>query len=50
MWTLITDFPILVAIKKVAKEIPNVPQVIPAKSNKGLGILAHNKTVIKPYF
>lgn len=37
-WTLIIAFPIAVAVKKVANPIPKCPQVIPAKSNKGLGI------------
>jgi hypothetical protein len=36
-----------VAEKNVLKETPNVPQVIPAKSNKGFGIEAHKRTVIK---
>jgi hypothetical protein len=31
-------FPIMVAPKKVLNGIKNWPQVIPAKSNKGLGI------------
>jgi len=47
---LIIDFPIAVAPKKVMKGIPKVPQVIPARSNKGLGIEAHIKTVKNPYF
>lgn len=42
--------PSTVAPKKVQKDIKKWPQVIPAKSNKGLGILAHNITVKKAFF
>lgn len=38
MCTLKIAFPIKVAPKKVLNAIPKCPQVIPAKSNKGLGI------------
>jgi len=44
--TLIIDFPINVAPKNTPKGTKKWPQVNPAKSNKGLGIEAHNKTVI----
>lgn len=44
------DFPIAVAPKKTRKGIPKCPQVIPAKSNKGLGIEAQINTVKNPYF
>lgn len=50
MWTFIIDFPSAVAEKKVRNGIPKCPHVIPAKSNKGLGIEAHNTTVINPNF
>lgn len=39
-----------VAVKKVLKGILKWPQVMPAKSNKGLGMDAHAKMVPKPYF
>lgn len=42
--------PITVAPKNVQKEIKKCPQVIPAKSNNGLGIEAHNITVKKAFF
>lgn len=50
IWTLIIDFPIEVAPKNVQNGIPKCPQVIPAKSKRGLGILAQRRTVINPYF
>lgn len=43
-------FPMKVAEKKVLKGILKCPQVIPAKSNKGLGIDAHARMVKNPYF
>ena len=43
-------FPIEVAPKNVKNGTPKCPQVKPAKSNKGLGIEAINKTVIKTKF
>lgn len=43
-------FPMKVAVKNVLKGILKCPQVIPAKSNKGLGIEAQAKIVPKPYF
>ena len=39
-----------VAVKKVRKGILKCPQVIPAKSKRGLGIEAHARMVPKPYF
>jgi hypothetical protein len=39
-----------VAEKKVLKGIRKCPQVIPAKSKRGLGIDAHARIVKKPYF
>lgn len=42
--------PTKVAEKKVLKGIRKCPQVIPAKSNKGLGIEAHASIVANPYF
>lgn len=39
-----------VGIKNFLKGILKCPHVIPAKSNKGFGIEAHNRIVIKPYF
>lgn len=39
-----------VAEKNFLKGILKWPHVIPAKSNKGFGMEAHNKIVIKPYF
>jgi len=50
IWTFIIAFPIKVAVKNFLKGILKWPHVIPAKSNKGFGIEAHNKIVIKPYF
>jgi len=43
-------FPITVAPKKVQNDIKKCPQVMPAKSNKGLGMLAHNNTVKNAFF
>ena len=43
-------FPMRVAVKKVVKGIRKWPQVIPARSKRGLGILAHSSTVKKAYF
>ena len=43
-------FPIAVAEKNVRKGIKKCPHVIPAKSNKGLGIEAQSKTVINACF
>lgn len=42
--------PMKVAVKNFLNGIRKCPQVIPAKSNKGLGIDAHRRIVIKPYF
>jgi hypothetical protein len=42
--------PKTVAPKNVQKEIKKCPQVIPAKSNNGFGIDAHNITVKKAFF
>ena len=42
--------PTKVAEKNVLKGMRKCPHVIPAKSNKGLGIDAHAKMVAKPYF
>jgi hypothetical protein len=42
--------PIKVAVKNVLKGIRRWPQVIPAKSNRGLGIEAHARIVANPYF
>lgn len=39
-----------VALKKVVKGMRKCPQVIPARSNSGLGIEAHSRTVMNPYF
>lgn len=50
MWTLIIAFPIKVAVKNFLKGIRKCPQVIPARSNKGLGIDAHSRIVMVPYF
>jgi len=47
---LLTAFPSKVAEKKVMNGIPKCPQVIPARSNKGLGIEAQAKIVHHPYF
>jgi len=43
-------FPIKVGIKNFLKGILKCPHVMPAKSNNGFGIDAHNNIVIKPYF
>ena len=50
MWTLIIAFPTKVALKKVLKGILKCPQVMPAKSERGLGIDAQARIVPKPYF
>lgn len=50
MWTLMIAFPINVAVKNFLNGILKCPQVIPAKSNNGLGMEAQSKIVIKPYF
>lgn len=42
--------PIKVGTKNFLKGILKCPQVIPAKSNKGFGMEAHNKMVMNPYF
>jgi hypothetical protein len=42
--------PIKVGIKNFLNGILKCPHVIPAKSNKGFGIEALNKIVMKPYF
>ena len=43
-------FPMKVGIKNFLNGILKCPHVIPAKSNKGLGIEALNNIVMKPYF
>lgn len=43
-------FPIKVAPKNTHKLTPKCPHKMPAKSNKGFGILAHIKIVTKPCF
>jgi len=50
IWTFIIAFPIKVAEKKVLKGIRKCPQVIPAKSKRGLGIDAQARMVKNPYF
>jgi hypothetical protein len=40
------DLPIAVAEKNVAKGMRKCPQVIPAKSKRGLGMLAQRSTVM----
>lgn len=50
MCTLMIALPINVALKKVLNGILKCPHVIPARSNNGLGIDAHRRTVINPYF
>lgn len=50
IWTFMIAFPMKVAEKKVLKGILKCPQVIPAKSNRGLGIDAHARMVKNPYF
>ena len=42
--------PINVAVKNFLKGILKWTHVIPAKSNKGLGMDAQRRIVIKPYF
>lgn len=39
-----------VAVKNLRNGIRKCPQVIPARSNNGLGIDAHNRIVMNPYF
>lgn len=48
--TLIMAFPMKVAKKKVKKGIFKLPQVIPAKSKRGLGIDASKRIVTKAWF
>ena len=43
-------FPVTVAPKNVVKGIKKWPQVIPAKSKRGFGIDAHNRTVRNAFF
>ena len=50
IWTLIIALPIKVAVKNFLNGIRKCPQVIPAKSNNGLGIDAQRRIVAKPYF
>ena len=50
MCTLMMAFPMKVAVKKVLKGILKCPQVMPARSKRGLGIEAQAKMVPKPYF
>lgn len=50
MCTLIMALPIKVAVKNFLKGILKWPHVMPAKSNRGLGIDAHKRMVINPYF
>lgn len=38
-------FPIAVAVKNIVKGIRKCPQVMPARSKRGLGILALKRTV-----
>lgn len=45
-----TAFPNKVAVKNIENGIKKCPQVIPAKSNNGLGIDAHRKTVMNACF
>ena len=45
-----TAFPMTVAEKNVRKGMRKCPLVIPAKSNRGLGIEAHTKIAQNPYF
>lgn len=47
---LIKAFPTNVAVKNVMNEIPQLPQIIPAKSNNGLGIEAQANIPQNPYF
>ena len=49
MCTLIMALPTKVAVKNVLKGMRKWPHVIPAKSNKGLGIEAQASIVQKPY-
>ena len=50
MWTLMNALPSTVAVKNVENGIKKWPQVMPAKSNNGLGIDAHKKTVMNACF
>jgi hypothetical protein len=50
MWTLMIAFPINVAEKNFLNEILKWPHVMPAKSKSGLGIDAHKRIVMNPYF
>lgn len=50
MWTLMMALPMKVAEKKVRKGIFRLPQVIPARSNKGLGTEASKRIVTKACF
>ena len=43
-------FPMKVALKNFLKGILKWPQVMPAKSKRGLGMDAQRRIVIKPYF
>jgi hypothetical protein len=49
MWTFIRALPRKVAVKKVRKGMRKCPQVMPARSNRGLGMEAHSRTVMNPY-
>ncbi len=50
MWTFMIALPIKVGMKNFLKGIRKCPHVIPAKSNKGFGMEAHNSIVMNPYF
>ena len=50
MCIFMTAFPIRTAEKNVSKGILKCPLVIPARSNRGLGIEAQAKMAQKPYF
>ena len=50
MWTFMIAFPIKTAEKNVLKGILKCPLVIPARSNRGLGIEAQANIAQKPYF
>lgn len=50
IWVFMIALPMKVAEKNFLKGILKWPQVMPAKSNKGLGIEAHRRIVMKPYF
>lgn len=49
-WDLIKALPIKQAEKNILKGMRRCPQAIPAKSKRGFGIDAQNRTVQKPYF